>query len=81
MMKSQIDFPIEIKSGYRYLHIKDIIERTPRVVKARCSRNRLHSFCREDLSKEAWEQLNKGACLSVRISNWKIIDINVIGSG
>lgn len=80
-MKSQIDFPIEIKSGYRYLHVREVVERTPDVVRVRCSRNRIHTFCRDDLKQTAWDQINKGACLSVRITNWKITEINVIGSG
>jgi len=80
-MKSQIDFPIEIKSGYRYLHIREVVERTPECVRVRCSRGRLHTFYRDDLDKPAWDQINKGACLSVRITNWRLSEINVIGSG
>lgn len=80
-MKSQLDFPVEIKSGFRYLHVKEVVERTPELARVRCSRNRIHSFHRADMTDGAWEQLNRGACLSVRISNWKISEINVIGSG
>jgi hypothetical protein len=81
-MKSQLDFPIEIKGGFRYLHIREVVERGPDLVRVRCSRNRLHSFYREDFKDDgAWNQINKGACLSVRITDWKLSEINVIGSG
>jgi hypothetical protein len=80
-MKSQVDFPIEIKSGYRYLHIWEVVERNADLVRARCSRNRLHTFRREDFEQPAWEQLAKGACVSVRITDWKVSEINVIGGG
>jgi hypothetical protein len=80
-LKSRLDFSLELKAGYRYLHVREIVEQNGLIKRVRCSRDLIHAFHRDDFSEGDWEALSKGACISVRIRDWKVSEINVIGSG
>jgi len=80
-LKSRLDFGLEVKAGYRYLHVREMIHQDGMMKQVRCSRDLVHIFHRDDLSFADWEALNKGACVSVRIRDWQVSEINVIGSG